>query len=250
MVKQRVGLTDIEIDYSRPSVKGRVIFGGLQPYGEIWRLGANTATKIIFSTPVKIEGQDLAAGTYGMFALPGQTEWTIIFNKISAQWGAYTYNAKDDILRVKVKAAQLDQPLETLNISFNDLRDESATLNILWEKTRVSLKIQVEVTTKVVAQIDAAMAGIGKKPYASAAMFYEDHDLDLKQALAWMDAAIAEQPDSFFLYYHKAKMQAKAGDKAGALASAQKSQELAAKDKGLAADEYTRLNQAVIDGLK
>lgn len=249
-LKQRVGLTDIEIVYSRPGAKGRVIFGGLQPYGEIWRAGANTATKVVFSTPVKIEGQELPAGTYGLFAIPGATEWTVIFNRIAAQWGAYTYDAKDDVLRVKVAPVSLADSVETFTIDLNDLRDESATLNLIWEKTRVPVKLQVDVTTKVVAQIDAAMAGTGKKPYASAAMFYEDHNLDLQKAIAWMDAAIAEQPDAFYLYYHKAKIQAKAGDKAGALASAQKSLALAANDKTIAKDEYTRLNQAVIDSLK
>jgi hypothetical protein len=249
-LKQRVGLTDIDIVYSRPGAKGRTIFGGLQPYGEIWRAGANTATKVVFSAPVKIEGHELAAGTYGLFAIPGATEWTVIFNKIANQWGAYLYDSKDDVLRVKVAPVMLADFVETFTIDFNDLRDESATLNLIWEKTRVPVKVQVEVVSKVVAQIEAAMAGTGKKPYASAAMFYEDHGLDLKQAIAWMDAAIAEQPDAFYLYYHKAKIQAKAGDKAGALASAQKSMEMAAQDKTVAKAEYTRLNQAVIDGLK
>jgi len=255
-LKQRVGLTDIEITYSRPGMKGRKIFGerakgSLEDWGEIWRVGANNATKVVFSTPVKIGGTELPAGTYGMFALLGQNEWTIILNKISAQWGAYSYNQKDDVLRVPAKVTKLTQAVETLTIDINDIRDESATLNIAWENTRVTLPFQVDVVGPVQAQIEVVMASdAAKKPYVPAAMFYLEHHLDLKKAAAWMDAAIAAQPDAFYYVYRLAKVQAAMGDKAAALASANKSIEMAAKAPPALRDEYTGLNKALIATLK
>ncbi len=247
-LKQRVGLTDITVDYSRPSMKGRVIFGGLEPWGETWRAGANGATKVTFSTPVKLNGTAVPAGTYGLFALLGQDEWTIILNKVPNQWGAYQYDPKDDVARIKAAPVALADAVESFTIEFNDLRDESATLSLAWEKTRVPLKLEVEVADTVVPQIEAAMASADpKKPYVQAAMFYYDHNLDLAKALGWMDAAIAAQPDAFYLVYRRALIQEKMGDKPGALATAKAALEGAAKAGGAIKDEYTRLSQAVID---
>ena len=250
-LKQRVGLTDIEIVYSRPGVKGRVIFGGLEPWGEVWRAGANSATKVTFSTPVKIGGTEVPAGSYGLFAQLGQDEWMIIFNKISAQWGAYKYDPKDDVVRVAAKPVKLTQPVETFTIDVNDIRDESATLNLSWENTRVSVPLGFDVVSRIVPQIEAVMATPGgKKPYLAAALFYLEHNLDLKRAVGWMDAAIAEQPTGYYLHYRKAKILAAMGDKAGAIATANQSIELAKADTGPAKDEYIRLNEALLASLK
>lgn len=251
-VKQRVGFTDIEINYSRPSMRGRKIFGGLQPYGEIWRTGANNATKITFSTAVKFGGADVPAGSYALFSIPGESEWTIILNKVVGQWGAYTYDAKNDLVRVKATPTALPWPVETFTISFNDLANEAAaTLSLYWESTRVPVKIEVDVASVLVPQIETVMAAPdGKKPYFASAMFYFENGLDLKKAAAWMDAAIAEQPDAFYMIYRKGLILEKAGDKAGALAAAQKSLEMAKKAPGLVGTEYSRLNEALIARLK
>ena len=249
-VKQRVGLTDIEINYSRPSVKGRRIFGGLEQYGHVWRTGANSATKISFSTAVKLNGTEIPAGTYELFTMPGQQEWTVIIHKNVSEWGAYTYDQKDDVVRVTAKPVALAEPVETFTIDLNDLRDESATLNLVWEKTRVPVKIEVDVTSMLVPQIEAVMAGEGKKPYAQAAIFYLDHNLDLKKAAAWLDAAIAAQPDAFYYMYHKARILVKLGDKEGAIAMAKKSIDVATKSTGAAKDEYIRLNETLLASLK
>jgi hypothetical protein len=249
-LKQRIGLTDIELVYSRPSAKGRVMLGGLNPYGEVWRTGANSATRVSFSTPVTIEGARVDAGTYELFTIPGRDEWTVILQKATKQWGAYTYDPKGDVARVTVRPVALAEPVETFTIGFNDIRDESATLNLIWEKTRVPVKLNVDVTGTLVPQIEAAMAAPGRRPYAQAAMFYLDHNLDLDKAVAWMDAAIAEQPDVFYYLYHKARILAKRGDKAAAIAAATQSRDLAAKATGPEKDEYVRLNEALIASLK
>lgn len=251
MLKQRVGLTDIEISYSRPSLKGRVVVGQIDPYGKVWRTGANNATRISFSTPVKLQGSEVAAGTYELFTIPGPDEWTIILQKAASQWGAYQYKEANDVLRVKAAPVALANPVETFTIDINDIRDESATLDLSWANWRVPVKLTVDLIGTIVPQIKAVMASdAAKKPYAQAAMFYRDHDLDLKQALAWIDAAIAEQPKAFYLFYHKARILAKMGDKAGALATARQSIELAANEHGPAKDEYTRLNEALIASLQ
>ena len=193
----------------------------------------------------------MPAGTYGLFAQLGKDEWTVIFNKISAQWGAYSYNEKDDVVRVKSKVTAITPAVETFTIDINDIRDESATLNLIWENTRVAVPFQVDVVGPVQAQVEAVMASdAAKKPYVEAAMFYLDHNLDLKKAAAWMEAAIAAQPDAFYLVYRLAKVQAAAGDKAAALATAKKSIEGASKASGAIKDEYIRLNEMLIASLK
>ncbi|HTX66020.1 MAG TPA: DUF2911 domain-containing protein [Opitutaceae bacterium] len=250
-LKQRVGLTDITVEYSRPGLKGRVLVGNINPYGEVWRVGANEATRITFSAPVTFGGTPVPAGTYGLFAIPGPSEWTVILNKNAKQWGAYQYDAKDDVVRVPATAAKIDPRIETFTIDINDIRDESATLNLIWDGWRVPVKLGVDVLSVLEPQIEAVMASDApKKPYAQAAMFYGDHGVHLDEAVKWMDAAIAAQPDfDFYLYYHKGIILAKMGDKAGALAAAQKSLELVAKATGPEKGEYIRLDNALIASL-
>ena len=253
-IKQRVGVTDIEISYNRPGMKGRTVFGGLVPYGEVWRTGANTATKITFSTEVKLNGTAVPAGTYELFTIPGQSEWTVIVHKNMSQWGSYAYDAKNDVARVTAKPTASTNAMETLSLGFSDLHNESAMLNLSWEKTRVSVKVEVDVVGQLVPQIEAVMASAeAKKPYFASAMFYYDNNLDLKKAAAWMDTAIAERPNQMWMIYRKGLILAKMGDKAGALAAAQQSLDLVkndAKSPASLKDEYARLNHALIASLK
>lgn len=249
-IKQRVGVTDIEINYARPGVKGRKVFGGLVPYGKIWRTGANTATKLTFSTPVKLNGAAIPAGTYELFTIPGENEWTVIIHKHMSQWGSYQYDAKNDIARFTAKPVALTSAVESLAIGLNDLRDTSATLYIAWEKTRLPVKLEVDTVGILRPQIEAAMKAEGDKPYFNAAMFYFENNLDLKQALEWMNAGIAKQPEAFWMIYRKGLILAKMGDKAGAVAAAKQSMELAGKRSGELKEEYTRLNEALIASVK
>ena len=249
-IKQRVGVTDIGVVYSRPSAKGRVMLGGNNPYGEVWRTGANSATRISFSTAVTFGGSKVDAGTYELFTIPGKEEWTVILQKAGNQWGAYAYDQKNDVLRVTAKPVALADPVETFTIDINDIHGDSATLDLIWEKTLVPVKLGFDVVGIVGPKIEAAMAYPGKKPYAQAALFYVDHNLDLDKALGWMNAAIAEQPDAYYLIYQKARILAAKGDKPAALAAAKQSLDLASKSSGPAKDEYTRLNEALIAGLQ
>lgn len=249
-LKQRVGVTDIEIVYFRPGAKGRVMIGKIEPYGKVWRTGANNATTIAFSTPVKLGGKEIPAGKYALFTIPNEKEWTVIINKGAAQWGAFTYKEEDDLVRFNVTPVALSAPVETFEIGINDIRDDSATINLSWEKVRVPIKLELDLVSHLLAQIDTAMAGTGRKPYAQAAGFYFDHDIDLKKALEWVNAAVAEGANQTNVHL-KAKILAKLGDKEGAIATAKQSIELAMKSNnpGIRA-EYTKLNENLIGSLK
>ena len=248
-LKQRVGLTDVTIDYSRPSARGRKMLGGQNPYGEVWRTGANASTKLSFSTAVKLNGVAVPAGTYALYTIPGEREWTVIVDKDTSLWGAYDYDQKNDLVRFQAVPSIPSEPVETFTIEFGHIRDESAMLYLIWEKFRVPIKLEVSVVPEIVAQIDAAMAAPGKKPYGPAAQFYLDHQLDLHKALGWVEAALAEKP-GYSLLLLKARLLAKTGDKDGAIAAAQQSIELADKVNGPSREEYTRLNQELIDSLR
>jgi hypothetical protein len=251
-LKQRVGLTDIEVDYSRPGKKGRTIFGGIVPYGQVWRTGANAATKITFSTPVKLDGQDIPAGSYALFTIPGEDEWTIILSKNASQFGAFQYDAKDDLVRFKVAPIELSESIETFTIEFNHIRDESAVMNLVWDKTVVPIKIEIELTSKLVPQIEAAMSAPGKKSagfYFQAATFYYNHDQDLNKALSWINTGLADKPNiAFEMCYLKAEILAKQGDKAGAIAAAKESTELSIKAMG-PDNSFVKMNQDLINSL-
>ena len=245
-IKQRVGVTDIEVVYSRPGMKGREIFGSLVPYGQVWRTGANAATKLTFSTAVKLNGTDIPAGTYALFTIPGADEWTIIISKNVTQ-SPLQYDEKGDVARFKATPLQLSEQIETFMIEFNNVRDESADMNLIWDHTVVPINIGIELTSKLVSQIEAVMASDAKpKPYFQAAMFYYDHGQDLQKASQWVDAAITER-EAYYIVHLKAKILAKLGDKEGAIAAAKHSSELAAKAKDTA---YVKLNDALISSLK
>lgn len=249
-VKQRVGITDVEIVYSRPAMKGRKIFGGLVPNGEVWRTGANAAPKITFSTDVKWNGKPVPAGTYSLFTIPDAAEWTVILNKVPEQSGTSTYDEKQDLLRVKAKPVMLGTAVENFRIDLDELNAGVGTLSIAWDKTSVPVKIETDLVAMLVPKIQAAMTGEGKKPYYQAAWFYYENGLDLKQAVAWMEEANKERPDTVWLVHRQALILAKSGDKAGATTAAKRSLELAAKVGGAQGAEYKRLNEELLATLK
>ncbi len=246
-LQQRVGLTDIKVVYSRPSAKGRPIFGGLIPYGQVWRTGANAATRISFSTPVKLNGTDVAAGEYALFTIPGQDQWTIILNK-DLKGSPLSYHESNDVVRFTAPAVGLAENIETFTILVNAIRDDSARIDLIWEHTAVAIRLNLDLVSELQPKIEAAMSESGdRKPYYQAAMFYYDHGLDLQKAKTWIDAAVKAN-DTYYISYLQAKILAKLGDKDGAIAAAKRSTELAAKGDG--AGGYAKLNQDLIDSLK
>ena len=244
-LRQDFGISSIELNYSRPGIKGRKIFGDLVPYGKVWRTGANSATRIKFSDDVTIGGQALKAGEYAIYTVPGEKEWEIIINKGSVNWGT-DYKQEDDILRVKATPVNLNQPVETFTMQFANVKSNSTDLQIMWDKTLVSVPIATDVDKKVMADIDRIMNG-DSRPYFQAAMYYMETGRDLNQALAWFDKAIEQNPNAYWVYHQKANAQAKLGKKQDAKTTAQKSMELAKTAKN---DDYVKLNEKLIASLK
>lgn len=244
-IKQDFGISSIELNYSRPGIKGRKIFGDLVPYGKVWRTGANSATRIKFTDDVTIGGQPLKAGEYAIYTVPDEKEWQIIINKGSANWGT-DYKQEDDILRVKATPVKLDQPVETFTMQFANVKSNSADLQIIWDKTMVSVPITTDVDQKVMAQIDNAM-NKDNRPYFQAAMYYMETGRDLNKALTWLDKAIEQNPNAYWVYHQKANVLAKLGKKEEAKTTAQKSMELA---KSANNDDYVKLNEKLIASLK
>ena len=245
-VKQDFGLSSIELWYSRPGVKGRVIFGDLVPYGKVWRTGANNATSIGFGEEVIIGGVKIPAGKYGLLTIPDANQWTFIISKQLDVTNPSNYKQDQDLVRVTVPVGKLDVSLETLTISFDNLTNKSCELELAWEKKVVKLPIQVDADSKIMAGIDAAM-NQDNRPYFQSAMYYMENGKSLDKALEWFNKATEKDPDAYFMFYQKAKCLAKMGRKAEAISTAQKGIELAKKANN---NDYVALNEKLIAGLK
>ncbi|HAK77438.1 MAG TPA: hypothetical protein DCR35_20215 [Runella sp.] len=241
-LKQDFALSSIEINYSRPAAKGRKVFGDLVPFGKIWRTGANGATKITFGEDVKVGGMPVKAGSYAIYSVPNANEWEIIINKGANNSGLTGYKTEDDVARFKVKPMQLPMNIESFTILLGNLTASSASVQILWEKTAVEFAVVADIDSKIMAQINSAMT-VDSRPYFQAASYYFDNEKDNSKALEWANKAVEAQPTAFWVMHLKAKIQAKAGDKAGAKATAMKSIELAKEAKN---DDYVVLNQKLI----
>jgi len=241
-IEQDFGLGQITITYSRPNVKGRKIFGQTEPYGIVWRTGANFATKFKLVDTIKIEGHALAPGEYSLFTIPGAKDWTVIFNKTAVQWGAYSYDSTKDVLRFNVKPGKLDKKQETFTIQFVNTFSEHTELQLLWENTVLTLHLEIDMDARVMANIDEAMKG-ANKPYYFAAIYYYNHDKDMNKALAWINEFDKANPTADNAKYWKARIQLKMGDKQGAMATASEGVKMATDSKDV---EYIRLNKEVL----
>ena len=214
VLKQRVGVTDVEIDYSRPDKNGRDIFGTLVPFGTVWRTGANAATTITLSDTVNLGGKDIPAGKYALFTIPGADQWTIILSKHADQFGAFDYKESEDLARFTAKPATLAAPVETFTIGLADVKENSAQLQLEWDRTCVSVPLTVDTTGKIQAEITRIAASPDATPrfYTQAANYYLNHHLDLSKALEWINLSIEKtSPVYFGNYAVKADIQAALG---------------------------------------
>ncbi|WP_018479712.1 DUF2911 domain-containing protein [Pontibacter roseus] len=246
-VTQKVGLADVTVTYSRPSVKGRSIFGGdVVPYGKVWRTGANNSTTIKFSDDVTIQGKKVPAGEYALLTIPAQNEWTIILYKDTKLGGnVAAYKQENDQLRFTVKPQTNPRAVESFTINFANLKSNSADLEILWDKTIASFPIETDVDSKVMAQIQERVVNskeVSPALYAAAANYYYDNNKDMKQALEWIQKANANDP-KFWNLHAQAKIQAKLKDYKGAVKTAEQSIALAKKENN---DDYVRMNEKAI----
>jgi len=240
---QDFGLGKITLTYSRPNVKGRKIFGYTEPYNAVWRTGANAATTITFTDDVTLEGHKVAAGTYGLFSMPTENEWTIILSKTAKQWGAYDYNAADDYLRFTVKAIKINELVETLTLQFTNVFPTSADLNLLWEHTALVIHLTTDIDARVMARIDSAMQ-TNKKPYYDAIIYYWNNNKDMTKALPWAQALqTAPGFPPMVVKLWLARTELRVGDKAAAIKAAQEGIAAAQTAKST---EYIRLNTEVL----
>ena len=231
-VEQRVGLTDISVEYSRPGVKGRAVFGDLVPYGKTWRTGANSNTKVTFSSDVSIDGQTLNAGSYGLYTVPNKNSWEVMFYSESDNSGVpRDWDDTKVVAKTSIEVYSMPMNVETFTITFDDVSGTSATLGILWEKTYVGIKFEVptdKLVSDTIAAVMAASPEVGD--YYNAAIYYRQQDLDIKKANEWMEKAMSltEKP-AFWQLRQQSLIYAKMGDTEKAIAVAEKSLELSKK---------------------
>lgn len=232
-VKQTVGLTTVEVEYARPSVRGREIFGGLVPWGEVWRTGANAPTKISFSDDVTVGGEKVAAGTYALYTIPGKDEWTVIIYGTTEGWGSFGYDSSKDVVRFKAKPTALEHSVESFTIGIDALRNDSASVYLDWDQTRVSFPLQVPTTSRVMTQIESLKDEPefqNANTLFGAGSFYHDSGYNLPQALAWVTTAIEKSEDAgYWMHARKARLEVDLGQKDAALASAKLTLDLATK---------------------
>ena len=241
-VEQRVGLTDISVEYSRPGVKGRAVFGDLVPYGKTWRTGANFNTKVTFSSDVSIDGQTLNAGSYGLYTVPNKNSWEVMFYSESDNSGVpRDWDNTKVVAKTSVEVYSMPMNVETFTITFDEVSGTSAVIGILWEKTYVGIKFEVptdKLVSDTIAAVMAASPEVGD--YYNAAIYYRQQDLDIKKANEWMEKAMSltEKP-AFWQLRQQSLIYAKMGDTEKAIAVAEKSLELS---KAAGNEAYIKMN--------
>ncbi|WP_317194629.1 DUF2911 domain-containing protein [Algoriphagus lutimaris] len=248
-IAQKVGLTDVSVSYSRPSKKGRKIFGELVPYGAIWRTGANGATILSFSTDVKIHGKDVPKGQYALYSIPDKKSWTIILSKNTKLWGAIGYNPDEDIIRFDVTPTKTKKEYETFEISFTNMTDKGADLTMAWDQTSASFHISMDSDPIVMAQIkEYVLDKDTDNPSLlyEASSYYLNTGRDLNKAYEWIQESVQAEP-KYWAYHLKAKIEVALGLKTEAIESAKESIDLAEEAQN---PDYIGLNERLIQSLK
>ncbi len=246
VIKQDFALGSIEITYSRPSAKGRRIFGGLESYGVVWRTGANAATRIKFTEPVEFAGKKVDTGTYALYSVPGIDSWEIILNRGINNWGVDGYKESEDVVRFKIAPTKLKTAVETFTMQFNNVKPESCDLNIEWDRTSIRIPLTAVIREKIKSQLESAMRS-DSKPYWQAAQFYNEYEKNLVKALENITAAVKENPKAFYMWLYKAKIEQEKGDFKAALTSSQTSLALSKEAKN---DSYVKMNVELQKKLK
>lgn len=238
-VSQAVGLINIDIEYSRPSLKGRTAFGNLVPFGQVWRTGANQAVKITFGGEVTVAGTTLKKGDYTILTTPGEKEWKIaLYNYVDGNWGGY--QEKTPAVTLMAPVEKTNQTVESFTLGVDHLRNDAATFFISWENTLVKFPIQLGTDKAVMANIDRVMNGPSGADYMAAARYYWESGKDLNQALAWMNKGLEKDGERYWTLRQKSLMQADLKDYKGAIATAQKSLALAKEAKN---NDYIKMNE-------
>lgn len=246
-MSQEFSTSTIDISYSRPSMRGRVIFGGLVPYGEVWRTGANAATKVKFGEEVTIGGAKVEAGEYALYTIPNKNEWTIILNKGLGNWGSNGYETSDDVARFTVKPENINNAKETFTINVTDITFNTCNIEMVWDKTKVVIPVKADNTERLNTSVEKAI-NEPNIPYFQAANYYYETNQNLDKAYTYVNKALDANPKAYYMWNLKARIAQKQGKKDEAIAAAQKSAEVA---KGTSAEnEYAHKADAIIAEVK
>ncbi len=245
-IKQNFGLGDITLEYSRPGVKNRVVFGDLVPFGSIWRTGANGSTKLTFTDEVMIAGNKLSAGTYALYSMPNKDEWDfMIYKDLTLGGNVGDYKAENELFRFKAKPMMMANKVETFTMQFADVTSTSIKLELQWDKLSISIPITTEIDAKIMKNIETAMGDT--KPYYAAANYYFDNKKDMAKALEWSTKAFENNPKAYWIAHLKAKVQAELKNYKGAMETAELSKKIAMEDKDMG---YVKLNEKLIEEVK
>jgi len=238
---QSVGLSSVTVQYSRPAMRGRAIFGDLVPMDKLWRTGANKNTLVTFESDATVGGSPLKAGTYALYTVPSKDEWTVYFYTDTENWGLPKPWDENKIAAVyKVKAQSLDTSVESFTITIDKVTDSGAHLTISWENTSVAIPFGFDTESAVMQTIERTMNGPAAGDYYQAAVYYLNADKDINKAKTWIDKAIAMSEPAYWYYRQKALIYAKSGDKKGAIAAAERSMELA---QAAGSQDYVAMNK-------
>lgn len=236
-LKQNFALSEITIEYSRPSARGRAVYGDVVPFGKVWRTGANGSTKITFGEDVKVEGKAVKAGTYALYSIPGKDSFTfMLYKDLKLGGDVANYSAENELIRFAVKSSKLTEKVETFTMNVADITATSSNIELTWENTRAAFNVTADIDASIMASIDKAL-NKDNKPYYQAASYYYDNNKDLKVALEWVNKATEQNPKAYWVMLLKAKIELKLKDKAAAKASAEKVIEMAKADKD---DSYVK----------
>lgn len=246
-VTQAFGLGEIKIEYSRPSVKGRKIYGDLVPFNKVWRTGANQSTKITFSDDVKVGGTDVKAGTYAIYTIPNMAEWDIMLYKDLTLGGDVAeYKSENELMRIKAKPQDTKDFTETFSIQINNVTPTSCMVDLVWANTKVSIPVTTVIDDKIMKNIEKEMAA-DKRPYFQAANYYFENGKDLNKAAEWINKAVETNPNAYWIWHAKAKINMKQGNKTEAMKAAETSMAKAKEDKN---DDYVKMNEKIIAEIK
>ncbi|WP_297706947.1 DUF2911 domain-containing protein [uncultured Eudoraea sp.] len=244
-IMQTVGLTDVTVEYSRPSMRGRTIFGDLVPYDKLWRTGANKNSMVTFSDDVTIAGQNVKAGSYAIFTKPGLTSWEVIFYSDTNNWGTpENWDDSKVAAKTNVEVYTMPSDVESFTMSIDDLHNNGATLGMMWEKAYVGVSFEVPTVAKAIESIESVMNGPSANDYFSAASFYFEEGKDLSKAKEWIDKAVSMNDKAYWMARRQSLIYAKMGDTKGAIEAAKKSM-AGAETAGNA--DYVKMNK---DSLK
>jgi len=226
-ISQDFSTSKIEITYSRPAIRGRVIFGELVPYGKVWRTGANSATKLTFGEEVSLAGKSLKAGTYALYTIPTEKEWKVIINTGVSNWGVSGFDDKDDVIAFSVPVQKAPETVQSFTISIDNITINSADITMAWENTKVVIPVKTNNNDRIVQYLEKELQG-KKPPFQQAANYYLETSQQLDKAATYADKAIDANPDAFYLHWLKARILDKQGKHEEAISAAKKAAEGAA----------------------